>query len=57
MKRLHVYAPLKRPNRDNAANSMLITNWPAELEAQVGEADAAIDKETDEAFRTIIQPS
>ena len=51
------YEPLYRPNRDLAANPMIITNWPAKLEAQVGKADAVIDKETDEAFRTILQPS
>ena len=57
MKRSYEYEPMKRPNRDLAANPALITNWPAELEAQVGKADAAIDKETDAAFRRIIQPS
>ena len=45
-----------RPNRKRADNPMLITNWPAELEAQVGRADAVIDKETDSAFRNIMQP-
>ena len=53
-RRRMIRLPMKRPNRDCADNSSLITNWPVELEAQVGRADAVIDKETDSAFRNII---
>jgi hypothetical protein len=55
-RRRMIRLPMKRPNRDCADNSSLITNWPVELEAQVGRADAVIDKETDSAFRNIILP-